>query len=124
MKKLLLVLLMLTGCASGGSAPGTVLDRPAAQRAVYTAWEGYAVAERLATTYAQLQRCAVPAVQPCSQQAVVDQAMKARNVARDALNAAQATVDNPVFGADVLSSAVLAGQAGAQAFQSIAATLK
>lgn len=126
MKRLIAVALfaVLSACASGTNTMGAVIDRPAAQRAVFAAWEGYAVSERLATTYAQLRRCGAPAVPPCSQQSVVDQTVKARNVARDALNAAQATVDNPLFGHDVLSTAVAAGQAGAQAFQSIAASLK
>jgi len=118
-----ITLAMLAGFGGCSTSPtGPILDRGAAQRNIFAAKEGYGVAERLATAYAQLARCNVPAVLPCSDPAVITQITKARNVARDALAAAQGVVDNPAFGADALSTAVIAAQSGLAAFSSIANT--
>lgn len=127
---LLIALGTLTGfgaCTSNPQTPPTtttatapVFDLAKAQRDVYAAKEAYGVAERLATAYAKLPRCATPAVQPCSDQAVVDQITKARNIARDSLNAAQNAVDTPGFGSDIISTAVTAAQAAMSAFTSVA----
>ncbi len=109
------------GCASTPSST-PVIDRAAAQRTIFAAKEGYGVSERLAITYASLARCKVPRVMPCSDQAVIDQMTKARDISRDTLAAAQGVVDNPAFGNDALSTAVIAAQSGLAAFQSLANT--
>jgi len=117
----LFVAFLLSGCAS---PPVTGLVHNAgSQRAIYFAWEGYVVAERVATAYAQLRRCVEPVVRPCSQQAVIDQITKARNVARDALNASESAVRNPAFGDDVSSTAVVSAIAALQAFTTISNSL-
>lgn len=111
-----------TSGAPPASTSTGAFDRAAAQRDVFAAKEGYGVAERLATVYAQLPRCSTPAVQPCSDQAVLDQITRARNIAREALAAAQIAVDTPQFGENAVSTAVASAQAAMSAFTSIANT--
>lgn len=114
-----------TGCASGTSDLGAVnkpiLDRAQAQRTVYTAKEAYIVAESLATAYAKLPRCATPPVQPCSDQAILDQAGKAKNATRAALDVAQGSVDNPQFGADAMQTAIASVTSAMAHFSAITA---
>ncbi len=105
-----------SGCATP-STTAPVFNIATAQRDVFAAKEGYAVAERLATAYAQLARCKVPAVQPCSSVAVLAQITSARNISRTSLAAAQTAVDTPGFGNDVISTAVIAAQSGLKAFE-------
>jgi hypothetical protein len=117
----LLAFVTLTGFGGCGTVSTTtpVFDIAKAQRDVFAAKEGYAVAERLAIAYAQLARCAVPAVQPCSSVTVLAQITSARNIARTSLAAAQTAVDTPGFGNDVISTAVVAAQSGLKAFETI-----
>lgn len=119
----------LTGCPT---APTSQQQSPAApsaqnltpQAAVFAAKGGYEVALTVAVAYAELPRCA-PRTEPlCSKQPVVDHLVRARNVARDAITAAEQTVRTPEFGADITASAVTAAQAALQAFVSITNTLK
>ena len=110
-----------SGCAASTTTSTPVFSIAAAQRNVYAAKEAYGVAERLGIAYASIARCATPAVQPCSDPAVIAQITKARNIARDSLAAAQTAVDTPGFGSDVVSTAVTAMNASLSAFQSIAA---
>ena len=116
-------MIMLTGfsgcAASGTTATTPIFSLATAQRDVYAAKEAYGVAERLAIAYATLARCNVPAVQPCSSPAILAQITSARNIARTSLAAAQTAVDNPTFGNDVISTAVIAAQSGLKAFESV-----
>lgn len=109
------------GCAGnlGGTSTAPVFDLATAQRDVYAAKEAYGISERLATAYASLARCQVPAVQPCSDPAVLAQITKARNISRDALAAAQTATDTPGFGDSVIQSSIIAMQASLGAFQAI-----
>lgn len=119
-----------SGCSNTpptAPAAGTTITAPAlmdqatAQRWVYTAKETYGIAVRAATVYAELPRCGT---QPCSDQAKVDQIVKIRNTAREALAAAAAAADNPVFGKDAMSTAVAVAQSAMLNFSNITATLK
>lgn len=107
------------GCTSTPTTP--LFDLAKSQRDVFSAKEAYGVAEKVAIVYAQLKRCAAPPVQPCSDQKVVDQIVRARNIARDSLAAAQSAVDNPAFGKEAISTAVIAAKSGLKAFETIAA---
>lgn len=116
-----LAMLAGSGCSNSPTTEVStpVFDITKAQRDVFAAKEGYGVAVRLATAYAEVSRCKVPAVLPCSDPAVIAQITKARNVARDSLAAAQTAVDTPGFGSDVISTALTAMKSGLSAFQSI-----
>jgi hypothetical protein len=124
---LTLTLAMLAGF-SGCATPTTgttavVLDNAAAQRAVFDAKTGYAVALTAAVAYKRLAPCTGTNAPLCSKPAVVAQLQKADTVAAAALDSAESVVRTPGFGANIVSSAVQAATAAVGAFVSITATL-
>lgn len=128
---LVMIVFWIAGCASPPSAPAPsatpsagVLPAKAyvvAQQTVYGAWGAYEAGITLATVYMELPRC--PKVTVCSDQKVVDALVKARNVARDALRAAD-TIAFSNVGGDAVKSAVDAADASLKAFLSITNTLR
>lgn len=89
------------------------------QQTVYAAKATYVGAAETALRYMNLPRCAAPAVQPCSSQAVVDGIKKADNIAFAALEQAEAVVRTPGFGESAVTSAVAAAQGAVRAFVEI-----
>lgn len=135
MKELFIVaLLALAACAlpppsaPQGAASAQVLPaKPyiVGQQTVFGAKGAYEAALTIAVTYAELPRCGAPGhVGLCSDRKVVDQVVKARDVARDALGAAEGVVRSPGFGNDVIRTSVDAADAALKAFLSITNTLK
>lgn len=121
MKRYLAPLLLaaaLAGCATtpGGGTPTLAVS---AQQSVFAAKTAYGVALSAAVAYESLPRCATPAVQPCSNLAIVTQLRQAQPVARGALDAAEAAVRTPNLGTDAISTAVAAANAALAAFESL-----
>lgn len=91
-------------------------------RIVYGARGGYEASLRLAIAYAELPRCKGSTNSPgstaalCSQQAVVDQLMRSRDIAREALGAAETIVRTPGIGNDVVQTTIVAADAALKAF--------
>lgn len=114
MKLILVLVLVMAGCAAPQSP----------QQSVFQAKSGYAVALTAAVTYKKLPPCGQPVKMPCSDKAVVAQLQKADNVAATALDSAESAVRTPGFGKDVVNSAIAAANAALAAFTSITSTLK
>lgn len=126
MKKLAGTLFLTAALMLGCTVAPQLATAPAAaspQVAVFAADGAYEAALVAAVAYARLPRCAAAVPQPCSQQGVVDQTVRARDVARDALAAARTAVRTPGFGADVGQTAVAAAQAAVQALTAITVNL-
>ncbi len=94
------------------------------EQAVFQMRTDQNVGLRAAVEYKRLKPCATPAVQPCSDKAIVGQLQKADEVSDKALGAAESAVRTPGFGQSIVDSAVTAAQAALAAFQSIVATLR
>ena len=123
MKRLIAAALLtaaaLLGCARPGQQPGT---NP--QVAVFAVKGAYETALTVAVAYAQLPRCSTGTKAICSDQALVDQVVRARNVARDSIASAEGAVRTPGFGADVPATALTAAQAALDAFKAITTNLR
>ena len=130
MKKLLIdhvmpalaILAFVAACAGISSTQQPPSTNP--QVAVFAFEGAYEAALTVAVAYARLPRCAPAVPAPCSDQPIVDQAVRARNVARDALASAKQAVRTPGFGADVSTTAVAAAQAAVNAMTAITNNLK
>jgi hypothetical protein len=116
----LLAFLALTGFGCATTAP--VLDQAAAERGVFEAKAAYEVALTAAVAYKKLPICG-PSQPPCSTPAIVAQLQKAQPAARVTLDAAQAAVTSPGFGANILSTSVASATAAVAAFSAITSTL-
>jgi hypothetical protein len=86
------------GCAT--TAPST----PA--QTVFAAKSAYAAVLTAAVSYESLQRCAPAVPKPCSDPALVAQIRRADDVAKLALDTAEAAVRTPAVGADARSKAI------------------
>ena len=92
------------------------------QQAVYEAKAAYEVALVAAVAYKKLPSCSSSQL-PCSEKKIVDQLQHAQPVARSALDAAQAAVTTPGFGADIVETATASATAALKAFVAITQTL-
>lgn len=126
----LFALVALTGCSTPPMQPQgpTAQVLPAkpyvvGQQTVFGAKGAYEAGLTIAVTYAELPRCG-KGVLLCSDQKIVDQVVRARDVARDALRAAEGVVRSPSFGTDVVKTSVDAADAALRAFLSITNSLK
>ena len=135
MRKLLIVAaaaLSLIACAAQtphptGPSAQVLPAKPyiVGQQTVFGAKGAYEAALTIAVAYAELPRCKPGTARfTCSDRRVVDQVVQARNVARDALGAAEGIVRSPGFGSDVVKASVDAADAALRAFVSIANTLR
>lgn len=130
MKKLLLnhvfpalaIIAVIAACTGIANSPQATNPNP--QVAVFAFEGAYETALTVAVAYARLPRCAPTVPAPCSTQGIVDQTVRARNVARDALASAKQAVRTPGFGADVGTTAVAAAQAAVNAMTAITNNLK
>lgn len=121
---LLIAVLALVGCETV-QAPTTTAAAPNAAVTVYAAKGAYEVALTAAVAYAELPRCKPDAkLSVCSSQPVVDQLVRSRNVARDALASAESAVRTPGFGVDVLTTAAASAEAAVKALTTITTTLR
>lgn len=123
MRNILFSLAIAVGLVACASTTTSTTDASPAT-IVFQAKTAYATALVAAVTYKNLPKCASPAVQPCSDPAIVAQLQKADNVAAVALDTAEAAVRTPAIGTDAISKAVSAGQMALQAFVAISTNLR
>jgi hypothetical protein len=118
------------GGASGAAPPAASTQMTAekaytvAGRTVYGVRAAYEAALTAAVAYAKLPRCApASAAGTCSDQKIVDQLLKARDVAREATSAAENAVRSKLSG-NIVQDAAAAADAAVKAFVNITNSLK
>lgn len=117
---ILLSLLMLAAC-NGCSTTGGKLT-PA--QTVFQIETQYKAVLAVAVTYEELPRCTTPAVtKVCSDAGIVTKIRQANDVAKSALDAAQAAVRDPTFDDSATSAAIVSARQALLALTAIAAKL-
>lgn len=125
MKRLVCALSLGLAIAAAGCAVAPPTNAATSPQVAVFAFEGtYEAALVVAVAYAQLPRCSATVAMPCSTQVVVDQIIRARNVARDSLQAAKVAVRTPGFGADVAKTAIVSAQAAVDALTALTVNLR
>jgi len=113
--------LSLTACETIKTVTPPAPKTP--QQAVFLAEGQYGVALKVALSYESLPRCGGAVPKLCSDKVVVEKLRLSQLAARAALDAAESTVRNPVFGKSAMESAVLAATNAVTAFDKVQATL-
>lgn len=109
--------LSLTACETMKTVTPPAPKTP--QQAVFLAESQYGVALKVALKYESLPRCGAAAAALCSDAAIVAKIRLSQLAARAALDAAESTVRNPVFGVSAMESAVIAATNAVQAFDKV-----
>lgn len=109
--------LSLTACESLKTVTPPAPKTP--QQAVFLAETQYGIALKVALKYESLPRCGAAAAALCSDATIVAKLRLSQIAARAALDAAESTVRNPVFGVSATESAVIAATNAVQAFDKV-----
>lgn len=109
--------LSLTACETIKTVTPPAPKTP--QQAVFLAEGQYGVALKVALSYESLPRCGGTVPKLCSDKTIVEKLRLSQLAARAALDAAESTVRNPVFGVSAMESAVIAATNAVQAFDKV-----